>query len=170
VLLAALVAPALVELGVEPIAAHLYVLYFGMMSMITPPIALAAFAAASIARAPSMATGWAAVRFGWVAYVIPVLFVFSPSLLLIGPRGEVALAAVTAGVGVWLVSAALAGFLVGPLSGAMRVLLAVCGLMALVPANAFAGGMITDLAGMVLGLALVGWEVLRHRRTRGVRT
>ncbi len=57
VLLAALVAPALVEVGIEPIAAHLYVLYFGMMSMITPPIALAAFAAASIAGAPAMATG-----------------------------------------------------------------------------------------------------------------
>ena len=87
VLLAALVAPALVEVGIEPIAAHLYVLYFGMMSMITPPIALAAFAAASIARAPAMATGWAAMRFGWSAYVIPVLFVFSPTLLLIGDAG-----------------------------------------------------------------------------------
>jgi TRAP transporter 4TM/12TM fusion protein len=77
VLLAALVAPALIQVGIEPIGAHLYVLYFGMMSMITPPIALAAFAAASIAHAPAMATGWAAMRFGWSAYVIPVLFVFS---------------------------------------------------------------------------------------------
>ena len=67
VLLAALVAPALIQVGIEPVAAHLYVLYFGMMSMITPPIALAAFAAASIARAPAMATGWAAMKFGWSA-------------------------------------------------------------------------------------------------------
>ena len=96
VLLAALVAPSLVQAGIDPIAAHLFILYFGMMSMITPPIALAAFAAAAIAKAPAMATGWAAMRFGWAAYVIPVLFAFSPTLILIGDPGAVAFAALTA--------------------------------------------------------------------------
>ena len=161
VLLAALVAPALVEVGIEPIAAHLYVLYFGMMSMITPPIALAAFAAASIARAPAMATGWAAMRFGWSAYVIPVLFVFSPTLLMIGAPGPIALAIVTAVIGVWLVSSALAGYFGGPLSPVTRVAFAGAGLLALVPAGAFEGALYSDVAGVVLGAGLMAWELRR---------
>lgn len=162
VLLAALVAPALIEVGIEPIAAHLYVLYFGMMSMITPPIALAAFAAAAIAKAPSMATGWAAMRFGWAAYVIPVLFAFSPSLILIGETGEIAFAVLTATLGVWLVSAAFAGFFRDRLSGLKRVGFAAAGLMALVPAGAFEGALLTDVFGIVLGLLLIGSEFSRR--------
>jgi TRAP transporter 4TM/12TM fusion protein len=167
VLLAALVAPALIQVGIEPIAAHLYVLYFGMMSMITPPIAMAAFAAASIARAPAMATGFAAMRFGWSAYVIPVLFVFSPTLLMIGAPLDVGLAIFTAAIGVWLVSAALAGYFTGRLSLPMRCLFAAAGLMALVPAGAFPGAVASDIAGVGLGLALMGVEVLRARRPAG---
>jgi len=164
VLLAALVAPALIQLGVEPIAAHLYVLYFGMMSMITPPIALAAFAAASIAKAPSMATGLASMRFGWTAYVIPVLFVFSPSLLLIGAPLEIAFAILTAVLGVWLVSAALAGYFSGPLSMPIRVLFAVSGLMALIPAEAFSGALYTDILGVALGIILMAQNTIASRR------
>ncbi len=164
VLLAALVAPALIQLGIEPIAAHLYVLYFGMMSMITPPIALAAFAAAAIAKAPAMATGWAAMRFGWSAYVIPVLFAFSPTLILIGEPTEIGLAIVTAIVGVWLVSAALAGFFAGPLGRGMRAAFALAGLAALVPAGAFPGAVLTDVVGVLAGIALMILDVVRRRR------
>lgn len=164
VLLAALVAPALIQVGIEPIAAHLYVLYFGMMSMITPPIALAAFAAASIARAPAMATGWAAMRFGWSAYIIPVLFAFSPTLILIGAPLDIALAIVTAVMGVWLISAALAGHFAGPVRGAARLLFAVAGLMALIPAGAFPGAVVTDIAGVALGILLMALNVVAARR------
>ncbi|WP_018698387.1 TRAP transporter permease [Amorphus coralli] len=155
VLLAALVAPALVEVGIEPVAAHMFVLYFGMMSMITPPIALAAFAAASIAQADPMKTGMAAVKFGWAAYVVPFLFVFSPALILIGNPAQVALAIVTAALGVWLVSAALAGYFMARLSPVMRGLFALFGLMALVPAGAFDGALYTDMAGVAGGLAVM---------------
>lgn len=164
VLLAALVAPALIQVGFDPIGAHLYVLYFGMMSMITPPIALAAFAAASIARAPAMATGWAAMKFGWLAYVIPFLFVYSPTLILKGEPAEIAVAISTAVIGIWLVSAALAGFLIARLSTVMRVLLAVFGLAALVPAGAFPSALYTDIAGVAGGLLLILLETLRKRR------
>ena len=84
VLLAALVAPALGKVGLSPMASHMFVMYFGMMSMITPPVALAAYAAASLANTDAMKTGWLAMRFGWIAFVIPFLFIRSPSLLLIG--------------------------------------------------------------------------------------
>ncbi|MFT7027484.1 MAG: TRAP transporter 4TM/12TM fusion protein [Paracoccaceae bacterium] len=164
VLLAALVAPALIKVGIDPIGAHLYVLYFGMMSMITPPIAMAAFAAASIARAPAMATGWAAMKFGWSAYVIPVLFVFSPTLILNGEPLDIVIAVVTAGMGVWLVSAGLAGFFSGALSMPTRALFALAGMMALIPAGAFPGAMVTDLAGVLGGAALMIADVARRRR------
>ncbi|MFZ8882125.1 MAG: TRAP transporter permease [Paracoccaceae bacterium] len=164
VLLAALVAPALIQLGVEPIAAHLYVLYFGMMSMITPPIALAAFAAASIAKSPSMATGIASMRFGWTAYLIPILFVFSPSLILVGTSGDIAFTILTAGFGVWLVSASLAGYFSGPLSMPIRVLFSISGLMALIPAEAFSGAFFTDIAGVALGIALMVHDAMKNRR------
>jgi TRAP transporter 4TM/12TM fusion protein len=167
VLLAALVAPALVQLGIQPIAAHLYVLYFGMMSMITPPIALAAFAAASIARAPAMATGWAAMKFGWSAYAIPVLFAFSPTLIMIGAPLEIAVAILTATVGVWLISAALAGYFSTRMTSRLRILFAALGLMALIPAGAFPGALWTDLVGVVGGLGLMAVEILKARRTRG---
>ena len=84
IMLAILVAPALVKVGVPPLAAHLFILYFGMMSLITPPVAPAAYVAAAIAGSPSMATGWTAMRFGWSSYIVPFLFVYSPAILMQG--------------------------------------------------------------------------------------
>ncbi len=163
VLLAALVAPALIEVGIEPMAAHLYVMYFGMMSMITPPVAIAAFAAAGIAEAPAMRTGFAAMRFGWTAYIVPFLFVASPTLLLIGAPESVAIAVVTATMGVWLVSIALAGYFTRVLSWPMRISFTAAGLLALVPAGAFEAAVWTDVAGAVLGAVLIGREVIAAR-------
>jgi TRAP transporter 4TM/12TM fusion protein len=166
VLLAALVAPALVKVGVSPIAAHLYVMYFGMMSMITPPVAIAAFAAAGLAGADPMRTGWAAVGFGWTAFVVPVLFVLSPQLLLIGEPWDVALAVVTAVVGVWLVAIAITGYFLRPLSPGWRLAFAVAGLLALIPAGAFPGAVYTDIAGVLAGIGLIGREIRIQRRAR----
>ncbi len=166
VLLAALVAPALAKVGVPPIAAHLYVLYFGMMSMITPPVAIAAFAAAGLAGSDPMRTGWSAVRFGWMAYVVPVLFVLSPALLMIGSAGEIVLAVVTTLAGIWLVSIALAGYFLRPLALAMRLAFAISGALALIPAGAFAGALATDIVGTLLGLGLLAWEVVASRARR----
>jgi TRAP transporter 4TM/12TM fusion protein len=164
VLLAALVAPALIEVHIEPMAAHLYVMYFGMMSMITPPVAIAAFAAASIAQADPMRTGWAAVKFGWIAYVIPVLFVMSPTLIMIGDPGAIILSVVTAVIGIWLVSIAITGHLIDKVSPVVRVLFALAGVLSLVPAAAFEGALITDAIGVVAGAALLATEFLRARR------
>ena len=164
VLLAALVAPAMVEVGVLPIAAHLYVMYFGMMSMITPPVAIAAFAAASLARADPMRTGWEACRFGWSAFVVPFLFVLSPTLLLIGPADAVALAIVTAVLGIWLVSIAMIGFFMRPMAWPLRGLFGAAGLLSLIPAGAFPGAAITDAVGAALGAALIAREFWLVRR------
>ena len=165
-LLATLIAPAMVELGIDPLAAHLYVMYFGMMSMITPPVAVAAFAAASIARADPMRTGFAAVKFGWTAFIVPFLFVASPSLLLKGDPQDAVLAVITAVIGVWLVSIAMAGYFVRPVGWPTRIGFAAAGLASLVPANAFAGALWTDAVGVVAGLALALRELKAARAAR----
>ena len=170
VLLAALVAPALVKVGITPIAAHLYVMYFGMMSMITPPVAIAAFAAASMAGAEPMRTGWSSVAFGWTAFVVPVLFVLSPQLLLIGNTWEITLATVTAIAGVWLVSISITGYYVRQLSNGVRFAFAAAGLLALIPAGAFSGAVYTDIVGSLVGVGLITREVLVARKRAATST
>jgi TRAP transporter 4TM/12TM fusion protein len=159
VLLAALVAPAMVQVGIKPIAAHMYVMYFGMMSMITPPVAIAAYAAAGLARADPMRTGWEACRFGWSAFVVPFLFVLSPTLLLIGPADAVALAIVTAALGIWFTSVGLAGYFMRPMSARLRIAFGAAGILALIPAGAFPGAVITDIVGALAGAFLIAREI-----------
>src|SRR5690606_1819865 len=96
----ALLVPALVKLGVQVEAAHLFVLYFAVLSAITPPVAMAVYAANGISRAGLMETSWAAVKIGLTGYVIPFMFVFGPSLLLIGDLTDIIVTAITATIGV----------------------------------------------------------------------
>lgn len=159
VLLAALVAPAIIELGVMPISAHLYVMYFGLLSFVTPPVAVAAFAAASIAKADPLATALQSMRFGWTAYIVPFLFVFSPALVMQGEAGEIAMAVATALFGVFLGSVAIVGFMTRPLGIGLRATFLVAGMMALMPAGAFAGAVYTDMAGVAAGMVLVAYEL-----------
>jgi TRAP-type uncharacterized transport system fused permease subunit len=160
VLLAALVAPSLIQLGVNPMAAHLFILYFGMMSMITPPVAVAAYAGAALAEANPMRTGFAAVRFGWPAFIVPFLFVASPSLILIGKPEAIAETVVTAFVGVWLISIAVVGYFVRPIGWPLRIAFAVFGLLALIPASAVPYGVLKDLGGVAGGIGLLCYEFM----------
>ncbi len=166
VLLATLVAPAMVKIGLSPMASHMFVMYFGMMSMITPPVALAAYAAASLARTDPMKTGYSAVRFGWIAFIIPFLFVRAPSLLAEGNAGEIVLSMLTALAGVWMICAAFAGYCTRPLGLAMRVGFAVAGVLLFIPADAMPHGELTDVAGLALGAILLGREVFAARLQR----
>ncbi len=134
-LLAVLIAPSLIQTGVEPIAAHLFIFYLGMMSMVTPPIGIGAFFAAAIAKASPMSTAWESMRFGWTAYIVPFLFVFSPALLLIGDPLEIVIAVTTATIGVYAISAAFVGWLRGPVGVGTRVLIGLCGVALLMPPN-----------------------------------
>lgn len=131
VLLAALVAPALVQSGIQPIAAHLFILYFGMMSMITPPVALAAFAAATITKADPLATGLAAMRTGWAAFIIPFVFIATPGVLLVGSSVEIATALILSVLGIAGVTIAIVGFWARPLGALTRALAFVLGFFAL---------------------------------------
>lgn len=165
ILLAVLLAPSLVEVGIDPLAAHMFILYLGMMSLITPPVAIAAFFAASIAKAPPMATGWTSMRFGWTAYVVPFLFVFSPSLLLQGNAFDLVVDVVTALAGVWLISACLIGYFCRPMAIVTRLGYFVLGAMLMIP-NEITSYMIwINAAGAALGIALVAWDIASAKKT-----
>jgi len=164
VLLASLVAPALSEVGVPPLAAHLFVLYFGMMSMITPPVAIAAYAGATIAKADPIKTCFSAIRFGWPAYVVPFMFVLSPNLLFSGAKLEVAWAVVTAVGGVWLVTVSVIGYFSRNLDAVTRILFAVAGFALLIPANVIPAGIWIDLGGLAAGVLLIIREIANRRR------
>lgn len=132
-ILAVTVAPALSDLGVEPLAAHLFVFYFGVLSNITPPVALAAFTAAGIAGSKPNETGLEAVRFALSGFLIPFILVFSPGLILIGQPGEIAFATLTALAGILALSGAVAGYCGGLLGKFSRALLVVTGILLVVP-------------------------------------
>ena len=167
-LVAVLAAPALVKLGVQPLAAHMFVFFYGCLSMITPPVAMAAYAAAHIAQASPMRVGWTACMLGWPAFVLPFLFVASPALLLSGNTQDVIASVVTAVAGVWLVSSAIGGFFLDEISRMKRALFGACGLLLLIPTDAFAGAGIVNLVAAALGAGLVTLEV-RHRESSKAR-
>ncbi len=112
IFLAVTLAPALIKAGLDPLPAHMFILYWGMLSYITPPVAIGAYAAASISGSKPMLTGLVAMRLGSVIYIIPFLFVLSPALLLQGSLADIALSVSTAVVGVVLIGSALQGYLV----------------------------------------------------------
>ena len=163
---ALLMGPMLVGLGLATFTAHMFIFYFGLMSMITPPVAIAAFAAASLSGAKPMETGATAVRLGWIAYVIPFVFVLSPSLLGQGDASDIIMTTVTAFMGVWISSCGLIGYMFGPLSALYRLLFFTSGILLLLPAEAIPHGLALNGAGLVLGILLLSRDYMsnRHRR------
>lgn len=143
-LMATLIGPVLNKLGVPALAAHLFIFYFGMMSMVTPPVALAAYASASIAGSKIMETGFAAFRFALVGFTLPFMFVYRPELLLIPKTGEslaiggVIMAVLAAVLGIISLAAGLAGYLFKPLTTPLRVGLFLAAGFALFPDSSFA--------------------------------
>lgn len=105
----AILAPALIRLGVEPIAAHLFIYYFSAISGMTPPVCVTAFAAAGVSGDEPLSVGWQSVRLGWAAFVLPYMFVYGPELLMIGSGAGITLAVVTALIGTYFIAMAVHG-------------------------------------------------------------
>ncbi len=171
IFLAVVLAPALEQAGLNQLAVHLFILYWGMVSYITPPVALGAFAAATMAGAGPMRTGLEAMRLGGVIYVAPFFFVLNPALVGEAPAAEVIATLTTALLGIWLISSALQGHvsLVGSLGHgpgglALRALLAVGGLALAAPGGGELG--LSHWALAALGLAVAA-PALIYARTRG---
>jgi TRAP-type uncharacterized transport system fused permease subunit len=168
VLLAVLVAPGLAKLGILPIAAHLFIFYFGMLSMVTPPVCLASYAAASIGKTDPVRTGWEAMRLCAIAYVVPFLFVFSPALLLIGSWYAVAISIATAIAGAVLLGIGLVGYLFRPFGVLTRLVFLVAAAGLLIPV--VETGTYTNLSwainagGVLLAVIMVAIEWLARSR------
>ncbi len=161
--LAVLAAPALVQLGIPPLAAHLFLFYFGMVSLITPPDCLPVYIAASMAQANFWQTGWTAMRLGIAAYVVPFIFALHPPLIFIGSASEIMAAIVTAVLGIFLLAAGCAGYLFGELSWSKRGCLWLASLLLLTP-NRSSVWLIADAAGLALGSTIIVWEWKRASR------
>jgi TRAP transporter 4TM/12TM fusion protein len=150
-------APALIKLDVTPLAAHFFIFYYAIISAITPPVAIAAYAAATIAQTPLQSTGFAAMKLGAAVYLVPFVIAYSPSLLLIGDGLDVIQALVTALVGIVALAACVQGYLLRPM-GIPERLLAGAAAVALL-----AGGWRSDLAGAGLLALVVLAQVVRTR-------
>jgi TRAP transporter 4TM/12TM fusion protein len=166
ILTATLLAPALVKLGVTPMAAHMFVMYNGMLSMITPPVAFAAYAAANIARVPGWNTGWIACLVGWSTFILPFLFVLTPSLLMDGPVLDIVCNLVRVLFGLFVGTAAVVGFAVTRLSVPARALYGLASLLIVLPPEAFDGAHYINLLGIASGVALLVVDYVRARAAR----
>jgi TRAP transporter 4TM/12TM fusion protein len=159
--LATLMAPALIRLGVSDVAAHLYVIYWGLASFYTPPTCIAVFVTSSIAKSKVWETGWEAVRLGIAAFLIPFAFVYNDGLLLQGNLEHIVLAVATAMVGAVLVAASVRGYLFRILNPFQRLGIFASGLLFIGP------GIIMPLAGLAtVGVALAPFLI--RRPTKGV--
>lgn len=150
IIVAVLIAPAMVKMGVMPIAAHLFAFYYATLSAITPPVALAAYAGASIAKAPPMKTGLVAFGLGLTGFIIPFMFVYGPQLLMIGNAPQIILSCVTALIGTYSLAVSITGMLLVRLPLPMRAITFAAALLLIKP------GSMTDIAGIIiLGLVFI---------------
>lgn len=154
---AAVVVPALVDLKVPLLNAHLFVLYFAALSSITPPVALASFAAAAIAKCNPFRLGLLGVRLALPAFIIPYMFVYGPELTFSGPLWKILLCTCTALIGVWAISIAIIGYFRGPISWPMRIMFITGSLCMMHP------GFLTDVAGIIFLGTITTWRYYKTR-------
>ena len=157
IVMVSLLVPAVIKLGAVTPAAHMFAFYFAILSAITPPVALAVFAAAGLARTDLWKSGWEAVRVAAPTYVVPFMFVYEPSLLMMGDVTTIVTSSVTAIIGVICCAASLMGFLKRECTWWERALLLVAAALLIKP------GYITD----AIGLALLGFVLVVQYRTLG---
>ena len=163
IFLAIVLAPALIQGGLEPLSVHLFILYCGMLSFITPPVALGAFAAASIAGSNPMATGFKAMQFGVATYCIPFFFVLQPALILNAEPIVIVQAVFETFVGVWLIASGVQGYLpfMGVIRGfVLRVLIATGGLLIAAPGLGNIGIDIANSEFALVGIVLFGLALM----------
>ncbi len=158
IIVAVLIAPAMVKMGVLPIAAHLFAFYYATLSAITPPVALAAYAGASIAKAPPMKTGLVAFGLGLTGFIIPFMFVYGPQLLMIGKAPQIILSCVTALIGTYSLAVSITGMLLVRLPLPVRVITFASALLLIKP------GSKTDIVGIVLLGLVFMLSYYRYRR------
>jgi TRAP transporter 4TM/12TM fusion protein len=160
IIMTALLVPAIVKLGVVVPAAHMFAFYFAILSAITPPVALAVFAAAGLAKADLWQSGWAAVKIGCAGFIIPFMFVYEPALLMIGEWPRIIQAFVTASIGITLFAGGLHAYFVTAANYWQRALLLSGGLLLIDP------NWLTDVIGAAIAATVIGAQLLSRRSGR----
>jgi TRAP transporter 4TM/12TM fusion protein len=150
--LATVVAPALAELGVPMLTAHMFVFFYGCVSTITPPVALASYVAAGIANADINKVGWTAFFYGIASYILPFMFLYGPGLLMQGGWGEIALAVISGFIGVYCIATFVVGYMKHALPLWQRGVMAIAGIALLYQ------DLLTDIIGLtlVIGIVVIG--------------
>ena len=148
VIAASILAPSLIKLGLAPLTAHLFVFYFACLSAITPPVALAAYAGAGIAKTNPMTTAVEACKLGFAGFMVPFAFCYNPAMMQ-GSVGEIISVAISAIIGVAIMSAGFQGWLLWKLNWLERIVFIAGGLLMFIP------GTLTDIAGLVIAVALL---------------
>ncbi|MCG5494945.1 MULTISPECIES: TRAP transporter permease [Ectothiorhodospira] len=150
---ASVVAPGLIQMGVEPLVAHFFVFYYAVISAITPPVALAAYAGAAIAGSEPMRTSVTAFKIGLAAFIVPFIFFYHPALLMEGEWWKITQSFLTALLGVFMLAAAAQGWFFGLASSVVRGLLFIGALMAI------SGDLLSDAVGLGMGVVLLLWQL-----------
>jgi len=141
---ATLLAPAMTKIGVELIVAHFFIFYFANLSMITPPVALASYTAAGVAKTPFWETGIEAFKYSFIIFLIPYVFVYNPAVLGLGTPIEIVISVVPTVVGLWTVAIAMIGYMNDRIKMPMRIFLVCIGLLMIIPE------ILTSVIGMIL--------------------
>jgi len=157
-ILATVITPALTQMGIPPLTAHMFVFFYGCLSTITPPVALASYVAAGIAGADINKVGWTAFRFGLTTFILPFMFVYGPALLMQGSVFDIVLTIVVSFFGVYVIAAGLVGYLKGPIPVWMRVVLFLAG------SCMVAEGLLTDIIGAVIFAACLFYVNMQAKR------
>jgi TRAP transporter 4TM/12TM fusion protein len=169
VILAVLAAPALVTAGIPAIQAHMFVLFNGILGMVTPPVALAAFAAATIARSDQWLTGWTATRLSWCAYFIPFMFVYSAPLVMHGSWFAVGLNTATVLLGIFMGTIAVVGYLFSVVPLPYRIGYGAIALLLMVQPAMFTAAVWLNVVGVAAAAVAIAREVVRSRATPKLR-
>jgi TRAP transporter 4TM/12TM fusion protein len=149
---AAVIAPGLTKIGVPTLVAHMFIFYFAVISAITPPVALASFAAAGMAQADPWKTSWIALKMGLATFLVPFMFYYSPVLLMKGAWPDILQAVVTAAIGVWFLASSTEGWFARQLANPLRVLLFAAALGLIHPGTA------SDFIGLAIGIPIYLWQ------------
>ena len=162
---ATVVAPSLIHMGLEPIAAHMFVLYFAILSVLTPPVCPGVYVAAGIANADWLKTAWVAIRLAIVQYILPLKFIFNNTLLMLGPTTKIIWSIATATIGVYMIAAGTMGFLLENLGIAMRLVLIAGSLLC------FSNNPINVFIGVTLGGCVFAYQMIdRKKQQRKIST
>jgi len=148
--------PALIKLGVVTPAAHMFAFYFAILSAITPPVALATFAAATLAKADLWKSGWASMKVGAAGFIVPFMFAYEPALLMVGDWETIVSASFTACIGVILLAAGLHSYMLAHCKPWERIALIIAAVLLIKP------GIYTDIAGFGLGALVVARQYLAN--------